>query len=137
MLISAAVCIILLRRCLTLKLREKRFTTGSNARRIAHMYAYAVKLLGSVGIKQSGIGYIEFAKQVEERCCGKNGRRFPEGAFNTFMDTALRSSFGQRSAGNADAESCRKFVDTLSANIYEESGWLRRLSLRYLSVLSR
>jgi len=123
---------IILRRLLILKYRNKKFTQGSTRDRIANMYRYCERLLAQVNITNDCLGYKDFAQNAEKLA---GGTYFPEGAFNSFMDIALSSAFSSSQPEETKLASCLEFVSDFAVNIYKRSGALRKLSLKYLTVL--
>lgn len=124
--------IIYLRRRIIISSRIKNFTTGGNSKRAVSMYDYAEKLLASQKLRKGDMKFSEFAELAEENMSGK---LFNEGDFNNFMDISLKAGFSNISPGNEEIKFCRKFVSELSGKIYEQSDFIHKFIIKFITVL--
>lgn len=128
----AAVLIVLLRRLIGLKLREKRFTTGNHSQRIEYIYTYTEKLLAILGMRNEQGKFTDFADQVEERI---GGDYFEKGGFMIMTDTALRATFSKIEPTEDELTLSQVTARSLSENIYKRSGVLKKLRIKYIDIL--
>lgn len=122
--IAFMIALIFIRRVLILKMRYKRFNSGSASERINNMYRYSEQLLAILSLTNENGNYTEFSRNVEQHI----GRDyFPLGDFSNFMDIALCSGFSRETPGADDITFCNKFVNTLAENIYTKSGLFKKI----------
>lgn len=129
----AALCLIIyLRRCIILKVRKKRFTTGSPERRVEYIYYYTERLLALMKIHRDNRFYTEFAEYVE----GRLGEiYFEKGDFRQLVETALLCSFGNAPAEKAAADFAADFAEKFSHKIYSKSNLVEKFLMRFITVL--
>lgn len=128
----SAILLIYLRRCIIIRMRTKRFTSGSVPKRIAYMYEYNEKLLAVLKIKRKSMQYTEFAEFAESKLAPEY---FPPGAFSGFMNAALESSFGSSSPNIQTAEEALRFTTAFGSEIYEKSAAITKIYMKFISVL--
>lgn len=133
-IISAAfiVFVVWLRRYIILNSRIRKFTTGSNSSKAANMYDYAEKLLATQKLKQEELNFKEFAEKAEKIFGGKI---FTEGEFSNFMDISLKAGFSNTSPTNEEINFCNNLVKDMSAKIYEQSSFIHRFIMKFVTVL--
>lgn len=131
LLIAAlTVVIIIIRRLVSLKRREKRFTGGKSGDRIASMYAYAIKLLEYKKIENINSKFTEFADDVEKMI---GGIYFDENSFRTLTDIALRSKFGNSKPTADELKQCGNTVRKLAETIYSKSSFFGKLYIKFIA----
>ncbi|MDE6665249.1 MAG: transglutaminase-like domain-containing protein [Ruminococcus sp.] len=130
--VGGIVLITYLRRRIIITSRIKNFTTGGNSQKSISMYSYAEKLLASQKIRREDLNFIEFAEFTEKNMGGK---LFSEGDFSRFMDISLRAGFSNTSPDNEELKFCRKFVTELSCKIYEQSDFIHKFIIKFITVL--
>ncbi len=123
-MIILIVAAIIIRRIIIIKWRDKHFTSGTVSDRINSMYRYSEQLLSILGFKNEKKNYTEFSKYVENHI---GNDFFPSGDFNKFMDIALCSGFSKEKPSQEDVTFCLYFVNTLASNIYNKSGFFRKI----------
>ena len=128
----AAVLIVLLRRLIGLKLREKRFTTGNHSQRIEYIYTYTEKLLAILGMRNEQGKFTDFADKVEERI---GGDYFENGGFKIMTDTALRAAFSKIEPTKDELTLSQVTARSLAENIYKRSGVLKKIRIKYIDIL--
>lgn len=128
----STILLIYLRRCIIIRMRTKRFTSGSVPKRIAYMYEYNEKLLAVLKIKRKSMQYTEFAEFAESKLAPEY---FPPGAFSGFMNAALESSFGSSSPNIQTAEEALRFTTAFGSEIYEKSDAITKIYMKFISVL--
>lgn len=126
------VLITYLRRRIIITSRIKNFTTGDNSHRAVSMYSYAEKLLASQKLRKGDLKFSEFAELAEKNM---NGKLFGEGDFSRFMDISLTAGFSNTSPDSEEIKFCRKFVTELSGKIYEQSDFIHRFIMKFITVL--
>ena len=127
-----AVVIIAVRRTLIIVIRKKHFTEGPPRRRIEYIYEYTEKLLSLLELRNEDGRYNEFAENVENHI---GGSFIEHGSFKRFMQISLRSGFGNTPPTNGELNESAGFAEKLSKKIYSNSGYLRKLYIRYILVL--
>lgn len=128
----STILLIYLRRCIIIRMRTKRFTSGSVPKRIAYMYEYNEKLLAVLKIKRKSMQYTEFAEFAESKLAPEY---FPPGAFSGFMNAALESSFGSSSPNIQTAEEALRFTTAFGSAVYEKSDAITKIYMKFISVL--
>lgn len=126
------VLITYLRRRIIITSRIKNFTTGNNSHRAVSMYSYAEKLLASQKLRKGDLKFSEFAELAEKNMSGK---LFGEGDFSRFMDISLTAGFSNTSPDSEEIKFCRKFVTELSGKIYEQSNFIHKFIMKFITVL--
>lgn len=126
------VLITYLRRRIIITSRIKNFTTGDNSHRAVSMYSYAEKLLASQKLRKGDLKFSEFAELAEKNMSGK---LFSEGDFSRFMDISLTAGFSNASPDSEEIKFCRKFVTELSGKIYEQSNFIHKFIMKFITVL--
>ncbi len=121
-----------LRRRIIITSRIKNFTTGGNSKKAVSMYDYAEKLLASQKFRKGDMKFSEFAELAEKNMSGK---LFNQGDFSSFMDISLRAGFSNISPDNEEIKFCRKFVSELSGKIYEQSDFIHKFIIKFITVL--
>jgi len=129
MIIVLAVC---MRRKYILYVRNRNFRDGKNNDRLAYIYLYAEKLIGELQIYKENLNYSEYAQTAENKLAGKY---FESGQFESFVNTALHSSFGLYTPTNDEIKEYRKFVRELSEKIYRDSNRFDRFIMKFFKVL--
>lgn len=127
-----AVFAVWARRRIILNSRTRKFNTGSNSDKTAYMYNYAEKLLATQKLKQEDLNFREFAEKVE-RISG--GKIFNGGDFSNFMDVSLRAGFSNASPTNDEVNFCNGLVNDMSSRIYEQSDFIHRFIMKFVTVL--
>ena len=112
--------------------RIKNFTTGNNSQKAVSMYSYAEKLLASQKLTKKDLNFSEFAELAEKNMSGK---LFSEGDFSRFMDISLTAGFSNTSPNGEEVKFCNKFVTELSDKIYEQSDFIHRFIMKFITVL--
>lgn len=130
--VISAILLIYLRRCIIIRMRTKRFTSGAVPKRIAYMYGYNEKLLAILKIRRASMLYTEFAEFAENKLAPEY---FPPGAFAGFMNAALESCFGDISPDIKTAEAALRFTTAFGSAVYEKSGAITKLYMKFISVL--
>ncbi|MBE6855838.1 MAG: transglutaminase family protein [Ruminococcus sp.] len=125
------IAVVIIRRKLILSIRKKRFTQGAPSTRIVHMYNYAEKLLGTLKLYRQDMHYTAFADFIENSL---GQQYFEKGRFRKFMYSALECSFSKTSPDSETLSEGLKFTEMLSRNIYEKSGTLKKLWLKFILV---
>lgn len=132
LMIALLAAMIFIRRIIILKMRCRRFNSGTVSDRIKNIYHYSEQLLAILKLKNENRNYTEFSKKVEQHI----GRDyFPIGDFGKFMDIALSSGFSRETPVAEDIKFCNDFVNTLAENIYKKSGLLRKIWLKIGNVI--
>lgn len=126
------IAFILIRRYVSINSRRRRMTTGSGTQRISHMYDYAGLLLSEIGIERRERQYLEFAEYAEN-CAG--GKYFPSQSFSKMTESVLLSAFGNTPPSASELQECLAFADKLAENVYKNTGFFGRLSLKYLKCV--
>lgn len=133
---AAAVLLIVLmiavRRAVIIVIRRKRFTEGPPRRRSEYIYEYTEKLLALLKLRNESGCYSEFTENVENHI---GGSFIEHGAFKRFMQISLRSGFGNTPPTNDELGESVRFADELSKKIYDSSGYLKKLYIKYILVL--
>ena len=127
-----AFIVLVIRRHIILRIRKQKLTTGKAADRVINIYSYAEKLLGEMNMHSEMSSYVRFADEVEHY---HGGVYFDNDSFRALTDIALRTRFSETAPTNEEAVNCLKFVEQLSENLYNKSSLLRKLKIRYISVL--
>lgn len=130
--IGGIVLITYLRRKMIINSRIKNFTTGNNSQKAVSMYNYAEKLLASQKLTKKDLNFSEFAELAEKNMSGK---LFSEGDFSRFMDISLTAGFSNTSPNGEEVKFCNKFVTELSDKIYEQSDFIHRFIMKFITVL--
>lgn len=133
-IVSAGLLVLIVwaRRRFILDSRTRKFTTGGNSSKAASMYSYAEKLLATQKLKQEDLNFREFAEKTEV-CLG--GKLFENGEFSRFMDISLRAGFSNTTPDNEEINFCNNFVHDMSAKIYEQSDFIHRFIMKFVTVL--
>lgn len=132
LLLSAVVCIILLRRSLILHLRRKRFSQGDRVSRMRYIYGFSEKLLGLTGIFRDEQSRMDFAIATDKKLSGK---LFDSGSFIACTDAALRAAFSEDVPTKEEVDKCRDFAEGFANKLYESSSRFRKLYLRFIIVI--
>ncbi|MBR6393516.1 MAG: transglutaminase domain-containing protein [Ruminococcus sp.] len=130
LIITAAV--IILRRMLIINNRKKEIETGSSSDRIGNMYDYTEKLLENLRLSNEEHNYMDFAKRVEQHI---GGTFIEQGSFESFMKLALHCRFGKKSPDTEELKECEKMVSELSQKIYDNSGFFKKLWIKFVDAL--
>ena len=130
LIVFAAVIIIIGKRIAVLKMREQKFTGGKTSDRVAHMYAYAEKLLEYKQLESSSGKFIAFADDVENKI---GGIYFEDGSFRQFTDIALRIKFGNSKPTDEELKLCRKTVESLAEKIYIKSNFFEKFYIKFIA----
>ena len=96
------------------------------------MYDYAGLLLSEIGIERRERQYLEFAEYAEN-CAG--GKYFPSQSFSKMTESVLLSAFGNTPPSASELQECLAFADKLAENVYKNTGFFGRLSLKYLKCV--
>ncbi|MDE6834745.1 MAG: transglutaminase-like domain-containing protein [Ruminococcus sp.] len=123
---------VLLRRKIILDTRTRKFTTGKNSARAVHLYGYAEKLLATQKLKQEELNFREFAEKTE-KCF--SGKFFNSGDFSHFMDISLKAGFGNSAPDNEEIKFSQNLVNDMSTKIYEQSDFIHRFIMKFVTVL--
>lgn len=126
-----AILLIWLRRYIILKLRNKRFTSGADSKRILHMYEYTEKLLAVLKVRKKDMQYVEFAEYAEGALAPEY---FASGEFKSFMNIALKCSFDNSSPDKTAVSEALEFTEAFSKSIYEKSGVFKKFYLKIILV---
>ena len=127
-----AALIIVLRRYLIIKKREKNFNSGKTPSRVKNIYSYSEKLLASLMLTSENGNYKAFAEEVEKKLAGDY---FEAGSFEKLTDIALKACYGQGVPDEDELKMCRKTVEDISAKIYNNASFIQRLRLKFINVL--
>ena len=132
--ISAGILtfIVWIRRKIILNSRERKFTTGNNSAKATHMYSYAEKLLATQKLKQEEMNFREFAETTEKSFSGK---LFTDGDFRRFMDISLRAGFSNDTPDNDEINFSTGLVRDMSNKIYEQSDFMHKFIMKFVTVL--
>ena len=131
-IIAVIIAAVLIRRKVVLSVRHKRFTEGDTRTRMHYIYGYIEKLLELMEIERSDRSYADFARDIEKMF---GGNLFDEGIFAACTDTALRAAFSSEQPESSEADVCVKFAEDFAGKVYERSGKLKKLYIRFISVL--
>lgn len=131
-LILVSAGIILLRRYLILKLRQKNISSGKNKEKIRSIYSYAEKLMAHMEITPENGKFTEFAKEVESRY---SGRYFEPGAFESMTQIALRSGFSKTSPSDEEIKSGINTVKRIAQTMYKNKNFIGKLYMKFIDVL--
>ncbi|MCM1507650.1 MAG: transglutaminase-like domain-containing protein [Ruminococcus flavefaciens] len=126
------VFIVWARRKIILNSRTRKFTTGGNSARTTAMYNYAEKLLATQKLKQEDLNFKDFAETAEKNFGGKI---FENGSFSQFMDISLRAGFSNSTPDSSEVDFCNGLVNDMSAKIYEQSNFIHRFIMKFVTVL--
>ena len=121
-----------LRRSYIIKKRNSSFTDGSASDKMAAVYAFTEKLLASLRTEIGDMSYIDFSDDVEQKF---SGRYFKKGDFRFIMDTALCSAFSNSGPDEDAVKKCRSIAEKFAGKLYEDSGFFRKLVLKYIDVI--
>ena len=124
--------IIILRRYIIIKSREKKFNSGKTPSRAKNIYSYSEKLLASLKLKSENGNYKAFAEEIEKKLAGDY---FEAGSFEKLTDIALKACYGQGVPDEEELKLCKKTVDDISAKIYSKSNILQKLKIKFINVL--
>ena len=132
--ISAGVLtfIVLARRKIILNSRERKFTTGNNSAKATNIYSYAEKLLATQKLKQDEMNFREFAEKTEKSFSEK---LFTSGDFSRFMDISLRAGFSNDTPDNDEINFSANLVNDMSEKIYEQSDFIHKFIMKFVTVL--
>lgn len=130
--LGGAVTAVYLRRRIIIAVRAKKFTDGKNSERVTAMYNYAEKLLKSQKISRDDLSFTDFAQLAEKNMGGK---AFNSGDFSKFMDISLKAGFSSESPDDEEINFCDKFVTEFAGSIYEQSDFVRRCVMKFVTVL--
>ena len=122
------------RRRIILNARTRKFSTGSNSAKIKYMYDYAEKLLATQKLKQEDLNFKEFTEKVE-RISG--GKIFSNGDFINFMEISLKAGFSNVSPTDENVNFCNVLVNSMSDKIYEQSNFIQKFIMKFLTVLTK
>lgn len=120
------------RRKIILDSRAKKFTDGGNSSKTMHMYDYAEKLLATQKLKQEDMNFREFAEKAEKTFGGKI---FTDGDFSNFMNVSLKAGFSNDSPTDEEVNFCNSLVSGMSGKIYEQSDFIHRFIMKFVTVL--
>lgn len=120
------------RRKIILDSRAKKFTDGGNSSKTMHMYDYAEKLLATQKLKQEDMNFREFAEKVEKTFGGKI---FTDGDFSNFMNVSLKAGFSNDPPTDDEVNFCNSLVSGMSGKIYEQSDFIHRFIMKFVTVL--
>lgn len=120
------------RRKIILDSRTKKFTDGGNSSKTMHMYDYAEKLLATQKLKQEDMNFREFAEKAEKTL---GGRIFTDGDFSNFMNVSLKAGFSNDSPTDEEVNFCNSLVSGMSGKIYEQSDFIHRFIMKFVTVL--
>ena len=98
------------------------------------MYDYAEKLLATQKLKQEDLNFKEFTEKVE-RISG--GKIFGNGDFINFMEISLRAGFSNISPTDENVNFCNILVNSMSDKIYEQSNFIQKFIMKFLTVLNK
>lgn len=129
---ASLIAFILIRRYITVTSRRRRMTTGSNSQQIGYIYEYTRLLLSQLGITYDDMQYVEFAEYAEKRAGGKY---LPHESFTRMTGIALLSGFGNTPPSQNELQECLSAADKLAENVFNDTGFFRRLSLKYLKCI--
>ena len=126
------VLIVLTRRKIILDLRTKKFTFGDNSSKTAYIYDYAEKLLATQKLKQENLTFKEFAEKTEKI---SGNKIFSSGDFSKFMNISLGASFSNIPPTDDEVKFCIDFVNNMSGKIYEQSNFIYKFIMKFITVL--
>lgn len=126
------VLIVLARRKIILDLRTKKFTSGDNSSKTAYIYDYAEKLLATQKLKQENLTFKEFAEKTEKI---SGNKIFSSGDFSKFMNISLGASFSNIPPTDDEVKFCIDFVNNMSGKIYEQSNFIYKFIMKFITVL--
>ena len=129
---AVIICVLLLRRYMILRIRNRKLTTGKASSRVINSYLYAEKILSELKLNSKRSNYVQFASDVEK---WHGDIYFDNGNFEFLTDTALKTKFGNISPTGEEVEKCLEIVKQMSERLYDKSGHLKKLKLKYLKVL--
>ena len=130
--LAALIAFILIRRYITVTSRRRRMTTGSNSQQIGYIYEYTRLLLSQLDITYDDMQYVEFAEYAEKRAGGKY---LPHESFTKMTGIALLSGFGNTPPSQNELQECLSAADKLAENVFNDTGFFNRLSLKYLKCI--
>lgn len=130
--IAAVIGFIMLRRHITVTVRQKRLNLGSGSHRIGYIYDYTERLLAELGIERNNMRYVEFAEYADKQLGGVHVK---QGSLIKLTDIALHSGFGKTPPTADELKECLGTTDALAQSIYEKSGFFGRISLKYFKCI--
>lgn len=121
----------LLLRWLFIKLREKRFNEENTKTSARALYKHSLFLLRVSGVKpDNGEGDIEFAERAMGVLNGEYTNRY-----KVFTETAQQARFSKTAPTSEAIAEMNDFVKTLTEYIYESSGKIKKLIIKYVLFL--
>lgn len=121
----------LLLRWLFIKLREKRFNEENTIVSAKALYKHSLFLLRVSGIKpDKGEGDIEFAKRAMNKLNEEYTVRY-----KVFTQTAQQAKFSQNAPSTEAIKEMNDFINTLTKYIYESSGKIKKVIIKYVLFL--
>ena len=130
--LAIAIAAVLIRRRLILSKRKKNFTEGSSAKRMRYIYGFAEKLLALQQIERGDASFVQFADNVDKQL---GGEYYPSGGFAMCTDSALKAAFSETAPTDTEVEQCRVFAEEFAKNVYEKSGRIRKIYLKFINVI--
>ncbi len=130
-IVSAAALWIMVRLA-ALKIRAERFSLKDTRASAKNIYLYSLKILKLKGIQpRSGEGEKAFAARAMGDIEGITTKDF-----ENFTDIALGSRFGKNAPSLEEIETMNSFVKRLFDSIYNSSGKLKKLYIKYILFLN-
>ncbi len=121
----------LLLRWLFIKLREKRFNEENTKISARALYRHSLFLLRVCGIRpETDEGDIDFAKRAMEKI-----NREYTALYKTFTQTAQQAKFAHTAPTSESIAEMNDFIKTLTEYIYESSGKIKKLIMKYVLFL--
>ncbi|MBQ2152569.1 MAG: hypothetical protein II440_03900, partial [Clostridia bacterium] len=121
----------LLLRWLFIKLREKRFNEENTKISARALYRHSLFLLRVCGIRpETDEGDMDFAKRAMEKI-----NREYTALYKTFTQTAQQAKFAHTAPTSESIAEMNDFIKTLTEYIYESSGKIKKLIIKYVLFL--
>lgn len=119
------------RHIVTVAMREKKFTEGTNNEKIISYYRYFISLMNSYGISDSNMFPLEFARYAEENTesiCSK-------GEIVDFIKLVEKASFSNESVTESELNKSASFITKTALAIYNSKTGIQKFEFRYLQNL--
>ena len=118
-------------RWLCMKLREKRFNEENTRIGVRVLYRHSLFLLRVAGVKS-------YPNETDEEFARRAMKKI-DSTYTTdyldFTERALNSRFGREPLSREEVDKMVEFVNKLSKKIYDNSGKIKRLVIKYLLFL--
>lgn len=128
MICALIFAVIVLRRFINVRKREKSLNGRIRNQNAVNAYIYILELLSFAGIRNnSNMSYMDFAEYAEE-----NSEFFREGEFISATRTALKSDMSQHKISKKESDEIVMLAENLAEKILENSDSRQRFKFRYI-----